>query len=237
MKSKNTMNDMNQILAVIKPTLSIALTVSLLLFSMFFALEPKIGQAVDSGPFTIQQTIGDEISFLVDAPNVTMSGPLNGLTGGTGNGSTTAVVLTNSATGYTMTIAFADNGTANAMLGDTTASESILDYGSGAEPDFSFSTASSSAVFGYTVSADNNSDLDASFLDNGSTCNSGSGFTADRCWMGPATTTFQIIDRSSSAATGATTTVSFRVYVPNSPNPSLTADTYTATATLTAVNQ
>lgn len=233
----NTDNNLNHFLKITKPSLVITLCVALLLSSVFFVLEPKIGQAVTSGPFTIQQTISDEISFSVDASNVTMSGPIAGLTGGTGNGSTTAVVRTNSSSGYTMSIAFASNGTDNAMVGDATASESIRDYPVASEPDFSFSTASTSAVFAYTVSADNSSDLDSSFLDDGVACNSGSGFTSDRCWMEPDTSSFQIIDRSNSAATGATTTVSFRVYVPNSPSPSLVGDTYTATATLTALNQ
>ena len=39
----------------------------------FFLVEPKVGQAVDSGPFTIKQTILDEISFLVEGNDVIMS--------------------------------------------------------------------------------------------------------------------------------------------------------------------
>lgn len=216
----------------------VATILSLVLIAMsFFAFEPKVGLAVDSGPFTITQTIGDEISFLVHATNTSLTGPLNGITGGTGNGTTTVAVQTNSATGYTMSIAFYNNGTDNAMLGDSTASESILDLpATSSEPGFTFDTSSTSAVFGYTVSADNSSDLDASFKDNGSACNTGSGYTYDRCWMEPQTSSFQIINRSTSA-TSATTTINFRVYVPNSPSPALVADTYTATATLTAVNQ
>ncbi len=217
-----------------------ALLVVSLLFVTFFIVEPKVGQAVTSGPFTVKQTISAEISFMVDAANVTMNGSINGLTGGTSNGTTTAVVQTNSPTGYTMSIAYASNGTANAMLGDTTASESIRDNpASSSEPTYSFHTSSSSAVFAYTVSASNTADLDQSFKDNGSnTCNTGSNDTAGyTCWMEPKTTSFQIINRSTDAATGATTTLHFRVYVPNAPSPAVPADTYTATATLTALNQ
>lgn len=211
----------------------------ILLIATFFIVEPQVGIGqVNSGPFTIKQTILSEISFLVNAANVTMTGSLNGITGGTANGTTTAVVQTNSNTGYEMTIAFFNNGSAQTMQGDVTDSDAIRDYPSLAgQPTFMFSTASTSAVFAYRVSASNSSDLDPSFLNNGSVCNSGSTFTADRCWMEPTTTTFQIIDRTSAATAGATTTINFRVHVPNNPSPALVADVYTATATLTAINQ
>jgi hypothetical protein len=208
----------------------------------FFVLEPRVGQAVDGTPFTVKTTITDEISFLVQAANVTATGSINGITGGTANGSTTAVVRTNSFTGYEMFIAFTNNGTPNAMLGDDSDSQSIRDYPAvGGEPTFLFSTASTSAVFGYTVGATEESDLDPSFLDDGADCNVtiglGGAYTADRCWMEPQVTSFQIIDRTSSAPSGATTTLAFRIHVPNNPTPSLVADVYTATATLTALNQ
>lgn len=204
----------------------------------FFLLEPRVGRAITGTPFTIKQTITDEISFLTQAPNVTMVGELQGITGGTANGSSTVVVRTNSAGGYEMSIAFYDNGTAQTMRGDVSLSSSIRDYPAtaGGEPTFLFSTASTSAVFAYTVSAADDLDLDASFIDDGADCNEAGGYTVDRCWMEPATTTFRIIDRGNSAATGATSTIHFRVHVPNTPTPTLEEDVYTATATLTAVN-
>lgn len=227
-------------LKVVEQTLIATLIAVFLLATSFFLLEPKVGQAVTSGPFTIQQTVTAEISFLVDASNVTMSGSINGITGGTSNGTTTAVVRTNNPAGYTMSIAYANNSTPNAMLGDTTANESIHDYtASSSEPTYTFHTSSSSAVFAYTASAANTSDLDQSFKDNGSgLCNNGSNDTSgySTCWMEPSTSGFQIINRGTDAPSGATTTLNFRVYVPNAPSPSLQADTYTATATLTALN-
>ncbi|USN88111.1 MAG: hypothetical protein H6779_01540 [Candidatus Nomurabacteria bacterium] len=205
----------------------------------FFVAEPRVGQAVDSNAFTIKQTITGEISFLVQPTDVTMSGSINGVTGGTSNGTTTAVVTTNSSTGYTMSIAFTDNGTDNAMVGDAYAGTSIHDYtASSSEPTYGFYTASTSAVFAYTATADNASDVDQSFQDNGAgSCNTSGSSNPLTCWMEPQTTGFQIINRSSAATTGATTTINFRVYVPNSPSPTIETDTYTATATLTALNQ
>jgi hypothetical protein len=202
----------------------------------FFMAEPQVGQAQTS-TFTVKQTITDEISFLVLASNVVMNGSLQGITGGTANGSTTAVVQTNNSAGYNMTIAFFNNGTPNAMVGDTTASQAIRDYPAVAnEPTYLFSTASTSSVFGYTVSGSDNADIDNSFKDNGSACNSGAGFTVDRCWMEPRTTAFGIVNKANEASTGATTTIHFRVHVPNNPSPAVLEDVYTATATLTALN-
>jgi len=230
------MNIKNYVISAQQAFMAAVLVLSLLV-STFFMVEPKIGQAVDSGPFTIKQTIDGEISFLVDAPNVVMSGSLNGVTGGTANGTSTAVVTTNSSTGYTMSIAFFDNAGDSAMYGDTTFSDAIQDYASTSEPSYGFSTASSAAVFAFTASADNTSDVDLSFNDDGSSCNSAGSVNPGTCWRGPTVSGFQIIDRSTSANTGATTTINFRVHVPNSPSPAVVTDTYTATATLTAVNQ
>lgn len=236
------MNTQHYLYASIQALVAGVLVVTVMMLS-YFIIEPQVGQAqATSGPFTIKQTITGEISFLVNAANVVASGTINGITGGTANGSTTAVVQTNSSTGYEMTIAFADNGTPQTMRGDSSLSQSIRDYPAVAgEPTFLFSTASTSAVFGYTVSAAIDTDLDPSFLDDGADCNiptgSGGAYTADRCWMEPATTTFKIIDRTSAATSGATTSIQFRIHVPNNPTPALVTDTYTATATLTATNQ
>lgn len=211
-----------------------------LIVATFFVIEPSASRAQDTATFTISQVITSETSFLVDPTNTTLSGNLNGITGGTANGSTTVVVQTNSPTGYTMQIAFFNNGTPQTMLGRVSGSESIRDYPvTGGQPTYSFSTASTSSVFGYTITANNTSDLDGSFLNNGTdTCNTGLARASyDQCWMEPATTSFQVIDRDTDATTGATSTLHFRVHVPNNPTPGLVADTYTATATLTVAAQ
>lgn len=208
----------------------------------YFFVEPSVGRAQDtSGPFTISQEIIGETSFIVDAVNTTLSGSLNGITGGTANGSTTVVVQTNSPTGYTMDIAFFDNGTPQTMMGEVSGGSSIRDYPSLAgQPTYLFSTASTAAVFAYTVTAASTSDLDQSFLSNGtSACNEPAGgrATYDLCWMEPTVAAYQLIDRTTDAVSGATSTLHFRVHVPNNPNPGLVADTYTATATLTVAAQ
>ena len=223
-------------------SLAFAVVAVSLMATSYFVVEPQVGlgQATTSGPFTIRTTIVEEISFLVGAVNVVATGSINGITGGTANGSTTVVVRTNDSQGYNMTIAFFNNGTSEAMRGDNSLSTSIRDYPStSTQPTYTFSTASTSAVFGYTVSATDSADVEQSFLHNGSNaCNQVGGTanaTSTFCWMEPTVSAFEFVRRITPAG-GSTSTLHFRIHVPNNPNPGVQSDTYTATATLTATN-
>ena len=201
---------------------------------LFLVLEPTVSQAVTS-QFSIRQQVQSEISFTLNAANVTMAGALLGITGGSATGSVSVAVLTNSTTGYTMDVSFQNSP---AMIGEVTNSTAIRNYGSSTEPTYLF-FGSTSAQFAYTVQASSSSDLDPSFLSNGSTaCNTGTTMAANTCWMGASTTNFRIINRNTAAATTtATTTLLFKVQIPFTPTPTVSSDFYTATATLTAVTQ
>ena len=221
---------------------AVAATAIITVLSMtFFVAEPGISHAVDSSAFRIRQTIVDETSFTTQPSNVTMQGGgINGLTGGTATGTTPFVVRSNNASGYTVTIAFENNAGAHAMLGDESDSEAIRDYSGddGADPSYNF-TASTAAQFAYAVYASTSADASDNFLNNGTNdCNSNEGTrTIGKCWKAPSTGAYQIISRETSASNGATSTIYFKVHVPSGANPIPSAETYTATATLTLLIQ
>lgn len=203
-----------------------------MLVTGFTFLEPSVVSAVDS-QFRISQLITPEISFITPSSDITMTPALAGLTGGTSNGSTQVVVLTNNAAGYHMTLSASSS---LGMVGNTSGGTIPAYVPLAANvPDYTFTTPVNTARFGYTVEASTTSDLDQKFLNSGTTCNSGSVDAVDSCWLNASTTAVQIVNRlTSTPASGATTTIKFRVVIASSPSPAVPQDTYVATTTLTA---
>lgn len=117
-------------------------------------------------------------------------------------------------------------------------STSTTDYPSG------FNTTPSNAQFGFTANASNTTEVSAVFKGNGTTlCGSsnGSTFVSSLCWRGASTTdasaaTTIILSGAPTPSSGSTSTVQFRITIPNNPSPSVPDGTYTATATLTATD-
>ena len=209
-----------------------------LLLAGFFLAEPRISHGNENVDFYVRQTITDETSFLVDPGNVTMNGSISGITGGNATGSSRFVVKSNNASGYYVEIDFFDNAGAYAMRGDEDGGAQIRDYGPGgaSEPQFNF-TASTAAQFAYGIYSSTTADTDDSFLNNAAACNTGATQTYGKCWKAPSTTGFRVVDRSTAATTGATSTLYFKVNVPSGSTPTPTAQTYTATATLSVFTQ
>jgi hypothetical protein len=205
---------------------------------VFVAIEPAVSYgSTTTSQFTISQTVGTEISFATPASNVTMSPALGGVTGGTSNGSTQVVVRTNSTGGYTMTL---QASSSLGMIGNASSTNYIPAYtpATAGVPDYNFTAPANTARFGYSVKATTTSDVAQLFLDNGTACNTGTGSTADKCWLNASTTPVTIINRTSpTPANGATTTINFRVQIQANPSPAIPNDTYVATTTLTATTQ
>lgn len=199
---------------------------------IFFIAEPVLSLAIED-QFIVSQTITSEISFATTAQDVTMTPSLGGITGGTSNGTTTVVVLTNDSSGYTMTI----KASSSPAMQDDTSTDSIPDYtpASASVPDFTYSVPTG-AEFGYSVSASTTADLAQKFKDDGaSTCNTGSADTGGMgsCWYGLSTTATSTIFRSTATpASGSTSSIAFKLTI-NSGS-FITEGVYKATTTLTA---
>lgn len=209
----------------------------------FIALEPVISRAV-SDDFTVTQTITGAIAFAQNPGDIAMNGTIDGLTGGTAYGTTSARITTNNATGYNMTISFSSttamirNGAENnAEILNFQYSTGTADYPSG------FDTSVAYAQIGFTPFASTTSEVSDVFTDTGGVCgtNNNGSFTIFNCWRGASTTdaggTTELINTSGpTPASGSSSTVTFRITVPNNPNPAVPSGTYVATATLTATD-
>lgn len=161
------------------------------------------------------------------ASDVTMSPAIGGITGGVSNGSTNFTVTTDNPAGYTVAIKASSTPALQSSL------DTITDYSASASnPDFTFSVLSTDSRFAFTVEG---TDIANSFKDNGSTCNTGSGDTTDKCWAGLSTANQTIVNRTSANHTaGTATTIKFRAESGSSHVQ--TAGTYVATTTITVLS-
>jgi hypothetical protein len=198
------------------------------------AVEPSISKAITDS-FLVNLTVTGEISWSIQAADVTMAGSLPGITGGTSTGSTKFGVLTNNNTGYTVAL----KATSTPAMQGLTQGGTIANYTPVAAgvPDFSFdtSTMGTTGEFAYTLSASTTADMDASFKDNASACNVGSTDTGGSasCWLNASTSDETILNRSSeTTSSGENTTIYFRTTI--NPSSFVIEDTYQATIVLTA---
>jgi hypothetical protein len=143
---------------------------------------------------------------LTPGSDVSMSPNIGGITGGTADGSYVFSVVTNNDAGYTATIR------ASSSPAMTSGANSIADYTpAGANPDFTFSVAAADSELAISVEG---LDISSRYKDNGSTCNTGSGTTANTCWDPLTTSERTIVQRlSPNGPLGVDTTVKFRVGV------------------------
>jgi len=121
------------------------------------------------------------ISMSVFPSSVSMTPSIGGLTGGQSNGSTTITVITDSPSGYSLSVR------ANSSPALATSTYSFADYTPqlSETPDFNWSVLATTSEFGFTPEGN---DIVQRFKDNGSTCNTGSNDTADACWYNFSTT-------------------------------------------------
>jgi len=209
-----------------------------LAFVTFAYLEPSLlsAQTSESVDITITQQITGETSFTADPNNVVMDSAIASITGGTSNGTTTFTVQSNSASGYNVTLAFADDP----AMQSTSTADTIPDYieDTPGVPDWTFGAqgAGGSAQFGFSVYGASAAIVDGNFQDNGINACGGAGGsnTYAGCWSAGSTTAVTILNRgNATSGAGDTSNVLFRVHVPANPSPAVPAGGYVATATLT----
>lgn len=168
------------------------------------------------------------ISLTVPGP-VSLTPGLLGVTGGTSSGfSTEAVVVTDSPSGYTLSVQ------AESTPAMQSANNSIADYTpAGVVPDFEFQLAPTDAVFAFTPEG---SDIDVRYQDAVGVCGVLGADTAQRCWDGLSTTS-RVIARGvgSNHPQGATTTLRFSVGLGGMI--AVPPGIYVATSTLIAIPQ
>lgn len=198
-----------------------------------YTLESSVGEIAtgESGSTNFNLKAGYQqmvTSYIaLTAPSaVTMTPTLSGIVGGESNGSTTVTVTTDNGAGYNLTISASQSPALRS------GSNTIADYSPVGAPDFTFSTLSGNAHFGYSPSG---ADIVSRFLDNGAgTCGVDSVETNLACWDGLDTIGESIAYRTSAnTPAGSTTTIHFKVGIGS--GTVVTAGTYIATTTLTAL--
>jgi hypothetical protein len=198
-----------------------------------FSLESTAGEIAtgpsDSASFSLRagyQQMQAVFLSLTAAPEVVMSPDLGGLSGGTANGSTSVLVLTDSPSGYELTLR------AELAPALQKGSDVIADYVPIAtpNPDLTFNTGPNDVHFGFSPFG---SDVVSRYRNDTGLCSSGSLSTALTCWDGLSTTAVPIASGSSNQPSGATTTLYFRVGIGGGVG--VLPGTYVATTTLTAL--
>lgn len=172
------------------------------------------------------QQMNETFLSMTAASDVTMSPAIGGVSGGTSNGSAQTTVTTDSVAGYQLSIK------ASSSPALISGANTIADYTpAGADPDFTFTILSTASEFAFTPEG---TDIAQKYKDNGSSCNTGSGDTADKCWNNLSTSNYVIASRTSANhPSGTQTTIKFRVEVGSARTQP--AGTYIATTTLTTV--
>jgi len=146
-----------------------------------------------------------EIYLSISTPtDATMSPAIGGISGGIGNGSTTWTILTDNPAGYTLSIKASSSPALQSGL------NSFSDYTLTASgtPDYNWSILGTSSEFGFTPEGN---DTIQKYKDNGSSCNTGSLNTVDKCWNNFSISNETIAQSFvSNHPSGVTTNVKFR---------------------------
>lgn len=202
----------------------------------FLILEPQLLKgATDSKNVNVYQQVVEEIS-LTCSSSVSGSPAINGITGGTANGTFSCNVITSNAGGYNMTLKKSGN-LCHSEQGCGTDTQ-FDDYpGSTNDPiDFNWQSPSAGGEhWGFNVSSSSYPDsVTQRFKDNGSQCYAGSNVTDGKCWVRIPTspTAETVVNRGSATGPSGDNTFFGLRFEAGSSN-ALVSGTYTTTLTVT----
>lgn len=173
-----------------------------------------------------------EVALSVGSPgDQTLTPDIYGISGGVANASAVWNMMTDNEAGFSAKIS-ASTVPAMKLVGDGTYYLDDYPPAVAGIPDYVWGVTSENAAFGFTVEPATPEDTASNFLDNGSSCNTGSENHGDSCWLGAnGTTAINIINRPDrTSAAGENETIKFRAEVNNK---FLKSGTYTAQVTIT----
>ena len=205
-----------------------AIIVFVALIALFPFIEAGIVSAANPETVIARQEVTAELSRTVASTTMVLLPSIPGLTGGTGNASTTVNIITNNVQGYSVTIQASTTGLDGAMKGDT-AGGYFVDYGATTAETWSNTTSGQASQFGFGIT---NTSL--------SSANGASGYgtcaSYEACFSkAPTTTPKTIVSvNNDTPAAGDTFQLKFRAHIPANTSPAVPEDWYTATTTLTA---
>lgn len=202
------------------------------LFSLLRGFGSYQAMAATTGSVTVTVAVGKEVS--ITAPgNFSLTGTINGISGGTATGNAAFSVLNSSELGFNMTI---KASTSPALA---TGSYNFSDYSPNAStgtPDYTWAAPSAgSSSFAFSVGADTGTYANQKFRNTSSLCNQGSTNSTTNCWSGfNGTTAIPVVSTSAFSSVPVTETISLKAAFTSGNNTAMEADAnYQATITAT----
>lgn len=198
-----------------------------------YSLESTTGELAtgsnDSETYALRagyQQMQEVFISLTGLEAVALSPTIPGVSGGESNGSTSATVITDSPSGYSLSIRSEQSP---AMV---SGANTIADYNTNATPDRLFAIGLTDAHFGFSPFGD---DVVLRYQNDGSVCGAVFAVSVDlECWSGLSTSPTIIAENTNSNhPTGAATKINFRVGVGGSVIQPV--GVYVATTTVTAL--
>ena len=187
--------------------------------------------AQTSGSTTVSLTVNKEVQITAPS-NFSLSGTINGVSGGVATGNAAFSVLAGDTSGFMMNIA------AQAAPALVNGSYNFADYTPNAytgTPTYAWTAPGAGlTAFGFAVGADAPANAAPKFRSSAGTCGSGSSNSASNCWSGfDGTTQIPVVQTSAFSSSPLTENIALEAQFSNGNNTSIANGTYSTTITAT----